>query len=87
VQLYATRSRGSWGIGDLADLRAVREMAAGQGAGFVLINPLHAVAPTPAAGGQPLPAGHPPLPQPGLPAGRGGARRRRVDLDPTPAAP
>jgi 4-alpha-glucanotransferase len=46
VQLYATRSRGSWGIGDLADLRAVREMAAGQGAGFVLINPLHAVAPT-----------------------------------------
>ncbi len=47
VQLYATRSRDSWGIGDLADLRAVREMAAGQGAGFVLINPLHAVAPTP----------------------------------------
>ncbi|MGK5171942.1 4-alpha-glucanotransferase [Geodermatophilus sp. CPCC 205761] len=46
VQLYATRSRASWGIGDLADLRAVREMAAGQGAGFVLINPLHAVAPT-----------------------------------------
>jgi 4-alpha-glucanotransferase len=47
VQLYATRSRASWGIGDLADLRAVREMAAEQGAGFVLINPLHAVAPTP----------------------------------------
>jgi 4-alpha-glucanotransferase len=47
VQLYAARSRGSWGIGDLADLRAVREMAAAQGAGFVLINPLHAVAPTP----------------------------------------
>ena len=46
VQLYATRSRGSWGIGDLADLRAVRRMAADQGAGFVLINPLHAVAPT-----------------------------------------
>ncbi len=47
VQLYATRSRASWGIGDLADLRAVRELAAGQGAGFVLVNPLHAVAPTP----------------------------------------
>jgi 4-alpha-glucanotransferase len=46
VQLYATRSRGSWGIGDLADLRAVRRMAADQGAGFLLINPLHAVAPT-----------------------------------------
>ncbi|SNS59472.1 4-alpha-glucanotransferase [Geodermatophilus saharensis] len=47
VQLYAARGRGSWGIGDLADLRTVRETAAGQGAGFVLINPLHAVAPTP----------------------------------------
>jgi 4-alpha-glucanotransferase len=46
VQLYATRSRASWGIGDLADLRAVRRIAADQGAGFVLINPLHAVAPT-----------------------------------------
>ncbi|WP_029430490.1 4-alpha-glucanotransferase [Blastococcus sp. URHD0036] len=47
VQLYAARSRASWGIGDLADLRSIREMAAAQGAGFVLINPLHAVAPTP----------------------------------------
>jgi 4-alpha-glucanotransferase len=47
VQLYATRSRDSWGVGDLADLRAVRRMAADQGAGFLLINPLHAVAPIP----------------------------------------
>jgi 4-alpha-glucanotransferase len=47
VQLYATRGRDSWGIGDLADLRAVRELAQQQGAGFVLVNPLHAVAPTP----------------------------------------
>src|SRR5947209_16152591 len=47
VQLYATRSRAGWGIGDLADLRAVRRMAADQGAGFLLINPLHAVAPIP----------------------------------------
>lgn len=47
AQLYATRSRASWGIGDLGDLRALRELAAGQGAGFLLINPLHAVAPTP----------------------------------------
>src|SRR3712207_4608961 len=45
VQLYAARSRESWGIGDLADLRSIRQMAADQGAGFVLINPLHAVAP------------------------------------------
>jgi 4-alpha-glucanotransferase len=46
VQLYGVRSEGSWGIGDLADLRALREMAAAQGAGFLLVNPLHAVAPT-----------------------------------------
>ncbi|RBY89105.1 4-alpha-glucanotransferase [Blastococcus sp. TBT05-19] len=45
VQLYAARSRASWGIGDLADLRSIRRMAEDQGAGFVLINPLHAVAP------------------------------------------
>jgi len=46
VQLYATRGAGSWGIGDLGDLRTVREFAQSQGAGFVLVNPLHAVAPT-----------------------------------------
>jgi 4-alpha-glucanotransferase len=46
VQLYAARSRLSWGIGDLGDLRALTEWAAEQGAGFVLVNPLHAVAPT-----------------------------------------
>ena len=46
VQLYATRSRDSWGIGDLTDLRAVREWAESVGAGFLLVNPLHAVAPT-----------------------------------------
>ncbi|MCZ2861209.1 4-alpha-glucanotransferase [Blastococcus sp. VKM Ac-2987] len=45
VQLYAARGRDSWGIGDLGDLRTIRRMAADQGAGFVLINPLHAVAP------------------------------------------
>ncbi len=46
VQVYATRSSSSWGIGDLADLRAVREWAERLGAGFVMVNPLHAVAPT-----------------------------------------
>ncbi|GAB3347858.1 4-alpha-glucanotransferase [Modestobacter lapidis] len=57
VQLYATRGRDSWGIGDLGDLRAVRELAQQQGAGFVLVNPLHAVAPTPAQEASPyLPA-------------------------------
>ncbi|HEX2176894.1 MAG TPA: 4-alpha-glucanotransferase [Nocardioidaceae bacterium] len=46
LQLYATRSGASWGMGDLADLRAVREWAQRIDAGFLLINPLHAVAPT-----------------------------------------
>ncbi|WP_235564589.1 4-alpha-glucanotransferase [Modestobacter sp. Leaf380] len=47
VQLYAARGHGSAGIGDLADLRTVRETAQQQGAGFVLVNPLHAVGPGP----------------------------------------
>jgi 4-alpha-glucanotransferase len=42
AQLYATRSRGSWGMGDLADLAALGALAKQQGAGFVLTNPLHA---------------------------------------------
>ncbi len=46
VQLYAARSHASAGIGDLGDLKAIREWAEGQGAGFLLVNPLHAVAPT-----------------------------------------
>jgi len=46
VQLYAARSRSSWGIGDLADLRALREWTDSVGGGFLLVNPLHAVAPT-----------------------------------------
>ena len=46
VQLYAARSRASWGIGDLADLRLLREWTERLGGGFLLVNPLHAVAPT-----------------------------------------
>ncbi len=46
VQLYAARSRASWGIGDIADLGTLREWAQTLGAGFLLVNPLHAVAPT-----------------------------------------
>ncbi len=46
VQLYAARSRRSWGIGDLADLRFLREWSQRLGAGFLLVSPLHAVAPT-----------------------------------------
>ncbi|MGD0897840.1 MAG: 4-alpha-glucanotransferase [Thermoguttaceae bacterium] len=46
VQLYSTRSRQSWGIGDLADLRRVAQWSAGLGAGLLLVNPLGAAAPT-----------------------------------------
>jgi 4-alpha-glucanotransferase len=45
AQLYAARSSTSWGMGDLGDLRSIRTWAQEQGAGFVLVNPLHAVAP------------------------------------------
>jgi len=46
LQLYATRSRDSWGIGDLADLRELQDWATKLGAGALAINPLHATAPT-----------------------------------------
>ncbi|MDP9386977.1 MAG: 4-alpha-glucanotransferase [Actinomycetota bacterium] len=46
VQLYAARSRSSWGMGDLADLRRLGRWSAGAGAGVAMINPLHAVLPT-----------------------------------------
>jgi 4-alpha-glucanotransferase len=45
AQLYATRSRESWGIGDLADLRRLAEWSRGLGAGAIMINPLSAVSP------------------------------------------
>jgi 4-alpha-glucanotransferase len=48
VQLYATRSRRSWGVGDLADLAELAAWSGRvQGAGYVLVNPLHAAEPVP----------------------------------------
>ena len=47
LQLYAARSRESWGVGDLDDLGRVSRWAAGLGAGVVLVNPLNAVNPLP----------------------------------------
>jgi 4-alpha-glucanotransferase len=47
VQLYSVRSENSWGTGDLTDLTDIAVWSAARhGAGFVLINPLHAAAPT-----------------------------------------
>jgi 4-alpha-glucanotransferase len=45
VQLYALHSAGSWGMGDFADLTEVVRRASADGAGFVLLNPLHAPVP------------------------------------------
>ena len=48
AQLYAARSRASWGSGDLADLRTLAAASARElGAGLILVNPL--VAPMPFA--------------------------------------
>jgi 4-alpha-glucanotransferase len=45
AQVYAARSRDSWGIGDLADLGRLGRFARGLGAGVVMVNPLSAATP------------------------------------------
>jgi 4-alpha-glucanotransferase len=48
LQLYALHSAGSWGIGDLGDLREFTAWTGTEhGAGAVLLNPLHAITPVP----------------------------------------
>jgi 4-alpha-glucanotransferase len=48
VQLYSVRSRKSWGHGDLRDLADLAAWSARElGAGFLLVNPLHAAEPAP----------------------------------------
>lgn len=47
TQLYSVRSTRSWGVGDLTDLTDLAVWSASQhGADYVLVNPLHAAAPT-----------------------------------------
>jgi 4-alpha-glucanotransferase len=46
TQIYSVRSAQSWGVGDAVDLADLGVWAAAdQGAGFVLVNPLHAAEP------------------------------------------
>ncbi|HEY1616492.1 MAG TPA: 4-alpha-glucanotransferase [Streptosporangiaceae bacterium] len=48
VQLYSVRSRDSWGHGDLHDLAELARWSGRElGAGFILVNPLHAAEPLP----------------------------------------
>jgi 4-alpha-glucanotransferase len=54
VQLYSLRSAGSWGHGDLRDLADLATWSARDlGAGFVLINPMHAAEPLPPVSASP----------------------------------
>jgi 4-alpha-glucanotransferase len=46
LQLYALRSRDSWGAGDFADLRRFARWSRRQGASVMLLNPLGAQVPT-----------------------------------------
>lgn len=45
AQVYAVRSRGSWGMGDCRDLADLAAFSGKAGAAMMLVNPMHAAAP------------------------------------------
>ncbi|HET8777720.1 MAG TPA: 4-alpha-glucanotransferase, partial [Candidatus Limnocylindria bacterium] len=75
IQLAATRSARSWGIGDLADLSALGRWSADIGAGFLAVSPLGAPNPGPD-----------PEPSPYYPSTRRWGNPLHISVDAVPSA-